>query len=300
MTLVVAATTRRTAWLMTDRRLTFKDRPPTDDAIKLVSLQCTDGVALIGYAGLGSTVAGTKVADWVNGVLVGRNWPLEGALSALASAGAKALPPHLQRLRPGSPWVHNFVVPAFKGGEARIYSIDFAGAGTGGRWSHRYTSHVFHRNGRPQGRPPRMTCAGSGAKLASLREHAPLRGKILALMHRFDAGRVAADDVFRAFAELNHAVSQLEPTVGSRCVITYRNTPQGGSHAFFDSVTHEITCGDRIPQIAHGMDIQEFVAAALPVMRLPRSPGDAMPPIDVEAMNRALANLTNKPRDDLR
>ena len=60
MTLVATINTPESIWLLADRRLTYKGRPPKDDAHKVMVLEATDGVALLGYAGLGATALGNE------------------------------------------------------------------------------------------------------------------------------------------------------------------------------------------------------------------------------------------------
>ena len=92
MTLVVTVIGSESIWLLADRRLSFKDRPPKDDARKVMFLETTDGVAILGYAGLGVTGLGTEPADWMTAVLRGRNLPLEQSLEALTEAMKKQFP----------------------------------------------------------------------------------------------------------------------------------------------------------------------------------------------------------------
>lgn len=86
VTLVLTVNSRESIWLLADRRLSFKARMPRDDARKVMFLETTDGVAILGYAGLGATALGTEPADWMSAVLRGRNLPLEQCLGALAEA----------------------------------------------------------------------------------------------------------------------------------------------------------------------------------------------------------------------
>jgi hypothetical protein len=55
VTLVVAVTGPESIWLLADRRLSYAARPPKDDGRKIMFLETTDGVAILGYAGLGAT-----------------------------------------------------------------------------------------------------------------------------------------------------------------------------------------------------------------------------------------------------
>jgi hypothetical protein len=62
MTLVLSVHNRDTMWVVVDRRLSYgRGRRPVDDAVKVMSLETTDGVGLLAYAGLGATSNGTAV-----------------------------------------------------------------------------------------------------------------------------------------------------------------------------------------------------------------------------------------------
>lgn len=73
MTLIMAVTGPESIWLLADRRLSYADHSPKDDARKVMFLESTDGAAILGYAGLGATARGTEPADWMSAVLRGRN-----------------------------------------------------------------------------------------------------------------------------------------------------------------------------------------------------------------------------------
>jgi hypothetical protein len=47
-------------------------------------LETADGVAILGYAGLGATALATEPAHWMRAVLRGRVLPLERSLEVLA------------------------------------------------------------------------------------------------------------------------------------------------------------------------------------------------------------------------
>ena len=63
VTLIVAVTSPESIWMVGDRRISFPSGPPKDDGYKIMALETTDGVALLGYAGLGLTGRGTQPAD---------------------------------------------------------------------------------------------------------------------------------------------------------------------------------------------------------------------------------------------
>ena len=77
MTFILAVRGPKSIWLLADRRLSYEGRLPKDDACKVMFLETTDGVAILGYAGLGATARGTEPSDWMSAVLRGRNFPLD-------------------------------------------------------------------------------------------------------------------------------------------------------------------------------------------------------------------------------
>jgi len=97
MTLVVTVNGPEAIWLLADRRLnrrlSGRSGPIKDDARKLMFLETDDGVAILGYAGLGATALGTEPADWMSAVLRGRRLSVEASLSVLAEAVKRQLPP---------------------------------------------------------------------------------------------------------------------------------------------------------------------------------------------------------------
>ena len=142
MTLVVAATSKKSIWLMTDRRLYYHGRKPKDDARKVLVLNSTDGLALLGYAGLGATAMGTEPSDWMAQVLRGRKLPLEQSLSVLAGAVQARLPRHLDSLAGVGAPAHNIIVSAFHNGEPKLYTIDLLRPRGSNAYAFRYTRIV--------------------------------------------------------------------------------------------------------------------------------------------------------------
>jgi hypothetical protein len=138
VTLVVSVVGRESIWLLADRRLSSEGRSPKDDARKVMFLGTTDGVAILGYAGLGATALGTEPADWMSAVLRGRNLPLEQSLGVIAETMKKQFPPHMVRMPAPA---HNVIIPAIVGNELRLYSIDLAFAPDRKSYAFRYTRH---------------------------------------------------------------------------------------------------------------------------------------------------------------
>jgi hypothetical protein len=64
MTLVLSVYSRDSLWLVADRRLSCAGRrPPSDDAVKVMNLETTDGVGLLAYAGPGATSKGAQPSE---------------------------------------------------------------------------------------------------------------------------------------------------------------------------------------------------------------------------------------------
>jgi len=169
-----------TIWLLADRRLSYERQKPKDDGRKVMFVDTTDGIAILGYAGLGATARGTEPADWMNAVLRGRNLPLEQSLAVLAEALKREFPRHMA----GVP-SHHVIIPAFLGNEPRLYTIDLVIDGK--IKCFRYTRHVVNQLPAPP-RTPRLGVTGSGALyLAKNKEW--IRG-LLRMVKAHDRGQV--------------------------------------------------------------------------------------------------------------
>jgi hypothetical protein len=163
VTLILTVNGPETIWLLADRRLSIEGRPPKDHARKVMILETTDAVAILGYAGLGATALGTQPADWMSAVLRGRNFPLEHSLRTLADSMKRQFPRHMVRMPGAGGPVHSVVVTAFVGEEPRLYTIDLAFGADRNGCAFRYTRWVIDKPGLAAPRTPRMGAAGSGA-----------------------------------------------------------------------------------------------------------------------------------------
>jgi hypothetical protein len=162
MTLVLSLVGPESVWTVADRRLTDRGRVVREDARKLMFLEASNDVAILGYAGLGATARGTEPAGWMSSVLRGRNWPIEQSLTALAEALKRELPPHLAGLRVQQGPAHNVIVSAFVNDEARIYTIDLALSPDRKQTAFRHARWVVSTEENAP-RTPRFALAGSGA-----------------------------------------------------------------------------------------------------------------------------------------
>jgi hypothetical protein len=253
MTLIVTLNGRESIWLLADRRLSYSNRKPKDDACKVMFLTTPDGTAILGYAGLGSTPRGTEPSEWMSAVLRGRNLPLEQSLNVLADAMQKQFPRHMARL-PVRSSVHNLFTTAFVGNEGRLYTIDFVS-----KSEIRCTRYMTNPE-TPKARTPRIGIAGSGAPylLNDTRWIRPL----LRLLSAYDTERVSSRTVADQLASLNNDVHQKESSVGPRCIVAWRSK-KGGIHKsdgyqFYTGKTREQNTTP-IPHIQYGIDAKAFV-----------------------------------------
>lgn len=274
-------------WLLTDRRLSYGGaRAPADDAVKTMALTTKDGIALLGYAGLGATARGSQPSEWMNATLRGRgDLTLEQALSVLANAANRELPRHL-RVTPGGG--HMITVPAFVTGVGpRLYGIDVAVTASG----QRYYNYTTYQRTKERGSPsPRLALSGTGGIYLAARSASWQRG-LLNMVNAHDKGRVSDIFVADRLAGLNyeafHGVG--DGTVGPRCIVAWRRRPEflrtmtGGGHQCYAGLKRDPN-SPAFPTIQNGIDIRLLVKAVLPVV---------MPYLE-----RSLANPEVANRDD--
>lgn len=306
MTLILAANSRESIWMLADRRLSYRIGPPREDGRKVMFLETTDGVAILGSAGLGATIKGTEPADWMSAVLRGRDLPLEQSLGELAGAMQRQFPRHLLRLPKGVPAGHNIVIPSFVNGESRLYTIDLAFAPDRRSFAFRYTRHLVDAlPGRPH-RTPRLGLAGSGALFLS-RDKRWVR-KLLRLVRACDSKRVSPRVVADHLASVNESAHRntADGSVGLRCIVAWRHNKLGvhkggGGHQFYDGTVRSGDSG-ALPTIGNGMDIQALVQAMMPHMMAQmdalRAGGPARE-LDVARLNADLAKLPDRPDENL-
>jgi hypothetical protein len=310
MTLVVSITTRESIWMMADRRLSWNDRPPKDDATKLMFLETTDGCAILGYAGLGATGSGTEPSAWMSKVLRGRNLPLEVSLAVLADAALTALPQHLAELH-GSP-VHHILAPAFLNDEARIYSIDLEL--TRDREQVNAFQCARHVRKVPAGRLIHRHCmtAGSGAEYLEPKRNATWVRDTLETIRRMDRKQVPPEAVAAKFAAINADVSKRDSegkrysTVGESCIVAWRFRKNGihgggGGHQAFNRTAEAASTG-LVPTIARGGDIAALANVFSQQCRvaIARQGNVVLSDDDLKIVDDAVAKLPNAPDERLR
>lgn len=268
----------------------------------MMILETTDGVALLGYAGLGTTAEGTEPADWMSAVLRGRNLPLEQSLAVLAKATKDQLPRHLRQIPNSADAMHNIVATAFVGDEPQCYRIDMRLGIDRKNYFFRHTRWIT-----PAGQTPRFGLAGSGA-------HYLLKNKIriqplLRMVRAYDAGKVQAETVADHFAKLNFEVHKhtLDKTVGPRCIVVWRNRKNGihkdgGGMQHFTSIVRD-KGPLSLPNIARGTDIVAVIDVLMPGMLRTLDElrtGKPVSEVNRIEVNEALAKLPEGPDEQLR
>ena len=296
MTFVAAVTSRHSIWMVADRRLSRAGRPLIEDARKILVLETTDGLALLGYAGLGATPAGTQPSEWMSRILRGRNWPLEPSLGAIAEGMKLRLPKHLK----GVPDGYVVIAPAFHGKRTKLYSIDIAADRFGRQNGFRYTRW----NTDPVAdQPPRFAFTGSGSLHIDRRDWGR---PLLRLLNAHDRKRITALVVADELARLANRVHERDSFTGKRSVVVWRYAKHGrhkggGGIQSYDG-TSRTSDGCFLPHIAHGMDLAALVQTMLPFTQ-PRLVallrGEPDPGEDINALNAALAGIPDQPDDTL-
>lgn len=273
----------------------------------MIFLETTDGVAILGYAGLGATARGTEPADWMSAVLRGRNLPLEQSLGELAGAMQRQFPSHLVRFPKNVSAVHNIVIPSFVNGEVRLYTIDLEFAPDRKTYGFRYTRHVVNPLADRPNRTQRIALAGSGA-ICLARDKRWIRD-LLRLVRACDSQQVSPVVVADQLARINEFAHRNTPdgTVGPRCIVAWRHNASGvhnggGGHQFYDKATRTQDSG-ALPTIGRGMDIQALVQAIMPHMMAQMSAlrtGGTESESDIEKMKADVAKLPEHPDETLK
>jgi len=294
--------------MLADRRLSYgSSRAPKENGRKLMFLEATDGVAILGYAGLGATALGTEPADWMSNVLRGRKLSIEQSLGVLADAAKDQLPKHLVRIvGPAAP-AHSIIVPCFVEEEARLYSIDLAFSRDRKDYSFRYTRHVVQKRVEDTPRTARIALVGSGALF--LHNKKSWMRALLRLVRAHDRGQIKPRAVSDYLAELNNDVhvGLTDGSVGPRCIVAWRHRKSGvhkggGAQEFYDGLDRDSESSS-IPTIANGMDVSALIGAIMPHV-LPQLEstlsGEKAKELDKDEINAELARLPDRPDEKLK
>ena len=308
MTLILTVNGPKSIWLLADRRLSYKGRVLKDDARKVMFLDTTDGVSILGYAGLGATALGTEPSDWMSRVLRGRKLPLEQSLGVLADAMQKQIPRHLVKTSVLGGAAHSMVIPAFLENQIRLYTIDLAFAPDRKSYNFRYTRHVTETaTSHILNRPPKFSIGGSG--VTYLLRNAQWKRKLTHLIKAYDRNKVKPYVVADYLAKLNFEVSlgTKDKSVGPNCIIAWRNRSKegvhkgGGAHCSYTGIIRDRNT-PHLPVIANGIDVSAISKIMMPIMAKKFEAfqsGKLTEELDNEELNEAIAHLPDKPDENL-
>ena len=273
MTLIVTVNGRESIWMCADRRLSIAGRPLREDGCKLMILEESDGLALLGYAGLGATGVGTELSDWTSAVLRGRDLTIEEALTLLAGAMRQQLPRHMVRMPGVGGPTHAVIASALVDGEVRMYMIELVFTPDRRKYRFRFVRLVTDESvGEVRMRTQRFAAAGSGARYL-LKRNKRWRRDFLRVIRASDRGKVSPQAVADRLAALNLSVSEEDQGVGPRCIVVWRNRRGGvhrggGGDCCYIGAERDPS-GAGVPLISGGTDIRAFLRALLKWQRNP-------------------------------
>ncbi|WP_460807923.1 hypothetical protein [Nocardioides salsibiostraticola] len=217
MTFALSLVSQKTIWLVVDRRISWDAGPPKDIGVKAMTVEASDGVVMLGYAGLGLTAGGTQPSSWMCNVLRGRNLSVEGCLFALAHEMQQHLRPHV-----ASRWNQIVAAPAIVDGECRSYVI---GLSDNGRVAfQRLHVRGLGRRDRLARVSPRAVYTGTGGGwLSKQRSRRVMLRELYSLAGKHDLGKASHFVVADRLAIFNSLASEKEPaTVGPTCYVLWR------------------------------------------------------------------------------
>lgn len=301
MTLIVAATSPESIWMLADRRLSSCGRAPDDTGIKLMCLEATDGLGILGYTGLGRTSAGMEPSEWMGNVLRGRKLSLEASVLVIAEAVRRQFPKHLTR-PPGQPTLeHRITVPAFLGDEPRLYEIILEASADGEGCSPKCLRHQM-----PHGGASRVLVCGSGAP--RLQRDTSWCRELIRFIRHCDDGRISSRRVADYLACLNMQVSNKVDSVGPQCIVVWRNRRDGahhsgGGHQFYTGVDRDATSVS-LPTIGGSLPIHEIVKVLFPHIRKAAEPflrgeEEKLRDLDHDAITEELDKIRTEPDETL-
>ena len=285
--------------MVADRRLSFGNGRTIEDAQKITTVETTDGVALIGYAGLGLTQGRTQPSHWLRNVLRGRNASMNASMEFIVNAMRKEMPRHLRSMP--TTRSHVVIAPAFVDGRPRIYYIDLGVTESGQIEGSRY---ALLTSNYPGARPYRMVTTGSGANGIPKTENFR---HLFRLAKAFDEGRVQARSVADAMAAICYRAHLRDKYTGPNAIVVWRSKigaqlKDGGGLQYYSGMLRDNEC-PQLPDVARGMDmnaiVQVLAADAIPKLEAMLR-GSPIPPDDPDLLRQAFSQLPIGPDDRLR
>jgi hypothetical protein len=270
-------------------------------------LETTDGISMLGYAGLGATSLGTEPSDWMSAVLRGQSFPLEQSLGLLADAMKRQFPRHLHKIPKNNVATHEILIPSFVDNDVRLYTIGLALAPDRKSYHFGYTRHLFNNLHSNTKRTPRFGLAGSGGVFLS--KNREWIRDLLHLVNACDKLRISPNAVADHLSTLNYYVHSVigDKSVGPSCIIAWRFNREGvhkggGGHQAYIGTARD-NAPLILPIIGNGMDIKAIIGALMPMvadLQKATQTGEAPKELDKDEINARLAQLHNDPDENLR
>jgi len=269
-------------------------RPPKEDGIKLLRLERPDGIALLGYAGLGASLAGLEPSDWMNAVLRNSNAPLQETLLMLASAVRDQIPHQLLKIPGLGDHAHTILAPSLISNGTRpcLFAITL-------NLRARTNDHQII----VQRLPPRIRIGVAGSATPYVLKNKPALIKLQRLVKAHERGRLSASAVADAFSKFNLEMSRKDSQVGPRCIVAWYHSKQsrsnkGGNYQFYDEDTPDHSPGRSIPMNSGGIEMN-LLGEALLAEFLKRVDweGENMlgQPMTQDELNKLVADLPKVP-----
>lgn len=226
MTLIVTVAGRESIWMLADRRLSGV-KEMKNDARKIMFLQTKDGVAILGYAGLGAVIRGkelTEPSDWMSRALRGRNLLMEESVNELARAASEQLPQYLSKMPIGYLRAHHISIISFVNEKMARYSINLTPAPNRKDYYFSVENHGAKMPTTSNTVGP-FSLAGSGGLF--LKNNMSMLQNLPPLIRDHDNKRLPAVKVAEHFANLNHEVHRgyerhldgENKSVGPNCIV---------------------------------------------------------------------------------
>jgi hypothetical protein len=224
MTFTLGLTSAKSVFLVVDHRISWSNRFE-DRGVKVATVKAVDGLALLGYAGLGETAKGTQPSTWMRNLLDGRMMTVEGCLAELAIGIEQEFPPHLVDIGD-----HLVVISAVVDNQPRMYGIHLRERNVGyvrlrqGRLADSGTSEEI---------APRAIYTGSGGAWFAMRNSkANWLREVYSRAREHDAGRISSAAVADVLARLDAHVAGEVADVSPSCTVAWATQDESGIWQF--------------------------------------------------------------------
>lgn len=255
MTLSIGALTRDEIWLLSDRRISYRDKEPWDEAIKVFELVATDGYLLASYAGLGMTVGGMEPSEWLSNCLRNRKLSVAEALAYIAELVETHFARQLRSVEWSSPQ-HVFHFVAKVDGKTKGFYIALLRVPETGEVLIQKKVLLLDLS-RPRAPKSHLQIAGTNLSKWEYRD-------VQRAIRERAAGRLSPTATAKALAAVNHCVSSrlTNKTVGPRCIVTFKDALGGGQSWFFTGTTQD-RVSPGLPCITRGLDMRALFAGVM-------------------------------------